>query len=315
MTLRALLAAVLATGLLGGCQSPGIALSDQPRDLPSGWSIEALPGARPGVSLEALKRSALVQPVRYRVIVVPGSGCTGWMPLASRYFAGLLHAEILVLHKPNVDIDGGTGAPCSPAFVQTDSLSPWRDHARAALRTRERQHHTFDALPQLLVGISEGAELLPDLAPEVSSLAGVVMISASGLDPREAGELQARRLGQLPAWQALEIEQSSGASDDKLVEGRTLRYWRDFWNWSVADRLLDAPWPLLRVWGDADELVPPTAYQRFAQRLHSRTAPFCDLSLAGANHGLQTQDRDGLQWLWLRLENWARFPAIGFCGG
>ena len=50
-------------------------------------------------------------------------------------------------------------------------------------------------LPQLLVGISEGAELLPALAPEVPQLAGLVLIGSSGLDPQETGALQARRLG------------------------------------------------------------------------------------------------------------------------
>ncbi len=311
----------LAAGLLSASaamQAASGTLKTTTPALPAGWSLEALPGAHAGVELIVLKRAALTPPTRYRVVVVPGSGCTGWLPVAPRYFAGLLHAELLVLHKPNVHIGAGLAADCPADFVQNDRLSFWRNHARAALHSANniRFQPPGPKLPVLLVGISEGAELLPDLAPEVADLAGVVMISAPGLNPREAGELQAQRLGQWPAWQALAHAQASDASDDTGLEGRTLGYWRDFWDWQLEQPLLDAPWPLLRVWGDADGQVSATAYQRFKQSSQTRSAPFCDLRLPGADHGLQIKQpapRDGLQWLWARLEVWARHPKAGFC--
>ena len=288
--------------------------------LPPEWSLVTLPGARSGVALSVLKRTALVPPARYRMVVVPGSGCTGWTPVAARYFAGLLHAELLVLHKPGVDISAGLAADCSPDFVADDTLSTWRDDARAALQAHFTPSPTTlnpsPDLPVLLVGISEGAELLPALADSVPRLAGVVMLSAPGLDPRDAGELQARRLGQGAAWQALQAAQASGESDEHWVEGRTLAYWRSFWRWPLAQPLLTAPWALLRVWGDADEFVPVAAYQRFGQLAQNRVADFCDLRLHGADHGLQSElprQRDGVQWLWAKLEAWARHPAPGLC--
>ena len=291
-----------------------------PASLPAEWSLDTLPGAQPGVSLTVLKRAALAAPARYRVVVVPGSGCSGWRPVAPRYFAGLLHAELLVLHKPGVDIDASLSPDCSPEFVAQDSLSSWRDHAQAALQAHFSQPRTSSPntaqLPLLLVGISEGAELLPALAEQVPALAGVVMISAPGLDPREAGELQAWRRGRWLDWQALQDAQASGEPDEQLLAGRTLGYWRDFWRWSLAKPLLDAPWPLLRAWGDVDAFVAVAAYQRFGQQAQSRRAPFCDLRLLGADHGLQSAlagQRDGLQWLWAQLEAWARQPAPGLC--
>lgn len=308
------LAAVLALGALAGCQGGGTVRANALLpDLPAGWRVEVLPGAQSGVDLVVLKRPALVAPARYRVVVLPGSGCTGWLPLAKPYFSGLLHAELLVLHKPQADISAMAGTACKPGFIQTDALSAWRDHARAALRADQRRQPTLSALPQLLLGISEGAELLPELAPEMAALAGVVMLAAPGLDPRETAELQVRRLGQWPAWQRVEWARSSDAGDGVIVQGRTLRYWRDFWNWPLAEPLRLASWPLLRVWGDADELVPLAAYQQFATLARQRTAPFCDLRLPGADHGLQTGSRDGVQWLWARLEIWARTPEKGFC--
>ncbi|WP_157979206.1 alpha/beta hydrolase [Rhodoferax ferrireducens] len=323
--LRSTVLALMLAAVLQGASEAAAAASGASRPvpvpaLPAGWSLATLPGADPGVALAALRRATLVPPARYRVVVLPGSGCTGWLPVAPRYFAGLLHAELLVLHKPGVNVSAGLAPECTPDFVENDKLSSWRNHARAALQAHPTPFPPpfppDPVLPVLLVGISEGAELLPELASQVPALAGVVMISAPGLDPRDAGELQARRLGHEPAWQALARAQASNASDDTVIEGRTLAYWRDFWHWRLAQPLLDAPWPLLRVWGDADGLVPVTAYQQFAQLAHHRAAPFCDLRLPAADHGLQGEppgQRDGLQWLWARLEAWARQPAAGFC--
>jgi hypothetical protein len=284
--------------------------------LPEGWSLQMLPGAVPGRFLALLQRSARAAPARYRVIVIPGSGCTGFAPFADRYFAGLLHAQVLVLHKPGVDLWAGPAPPdCPGDFVANDALSMWRDDASAALRSlaagAERPTGSpaeIQPLPALLVGISEGGELLPALAPEVPRLAGGVLLSSSGLDPREAGALQAARLGLEDAWFRVSDAMNSPLPDRWRIEGRTLRYWRDLMAWRVAQALLDAPWPLLQVWGEADALIPPVAYIRFAVRAQQeRSAPFCSWPLPDADHGLQQADGvDALQQVWARLETWSR---------
>jgi len=69
--------------------------------------------------------------------------------------------------------------------------------AQTAVRAWQASLPGGDVLPTVLVGISEGAELLPALSPEVPRLAGLVLLSASGLDPHEAAALQAKRLGAL----------------------------------------------------------------------------------------------------------------------
>ena len=287
---------------------------------PPAFAPHPLPG-KDGTVLQALLRSERTAPLRYRVIVIPGSGCAGMGPIAERYFAGLLHAEVLVLHKPGVDPQARTApGDCAPSFVQQDRLASWLGHARAALvaDAQQRQRDGAPALPQLLVGISEGAELLEALAPEVPQLAGLVALSSSGLDPQEAGALQAQRLGAQADWDALGRAVTSRRADDAVLQGRSLGYWRDLWSWPLTLPLVRSPWPLLQVWGADDALVPPAAYERFAELAMVRAEPYCARRLPGADHGLQRraaggESVDGVQQVWAWAEQWARSPTAGLC--
>lgn len=289
--------------------------------LSESFARRPLPSAN-GATLQALQRSERTAPLRYRVIVIPGSGCAGMGPIADRYFAGLLHAEVLVLHKPGVDPQARTApADCARDFVQQDRLSTWFAHARAALQAdaEQRKRDGAPALPQLLVGISEGAELLPALAPEVPQLAGLVVLASSGLDPQEAGALQAERLGAQTDWEALGQQAQTGRrADSAVLQGRSLGYWRDLWNWPLTLPLVQSPWPLLQVWGADDALVPAAAYERFAELASVRTVPYCARRIDGADHGLQRRITDGervdgVQQVWAWTEQWARQPAAGLC--
>ena len=273
--------------------------------------VEHLPNLR---SVQILYREPITPPLRYRVVVIPGSGCTGMGPVADRYFAGLLHAQVLVLHKPGVDANAGLNPyPCPPDFTQNDTLPRWLQDARSVLRNDAKARAAEPAVPQILVGISEGAELLVKLAADVPHLAGLVLLSGSGLDPWEAGEMQAHTQGQLKAWQDLAVLQSSNTPDHTLVEGRSLQYWRDLRAWRQSDELIASRWPILQVWGDADALVPRRAYETFTRRARGRSAPLCSRPMPGADHGLQAPTRDGVQLLWAWLENWGRKTTDSIC--
>ena len=103
--------------------------------------------------------------------------------------------------------------------------------------------------------------------------------------------------------------------DSVVVQGRSLGYWRDLWNWPLTLPLLQGPWPLLQVWGSDDALVPAVAYTRFAELAALRTAPYCARRIDGADHGLQrtAAGMDGVQQVWAWTEQWARQPAAGLC--
>ena len=164
------------------------------------------------------------------------------------------------------------------------------------------------------MGISEGVELLPSLAASTGpGLAGLVMMAGSGLDPRDAGQMQAERLGHAADWAALGRAQAGPGADTQVVQGRSLRYWRDLWQWPVQQPLLQGPWPVLHAWGDADDMVPPAAYEQFAQHAQHRNAPYCALRLAGAKHGRQAGEVDGLQQVLGAVEGWGRAPQRGLC--
>ena len=305
-------------------QAPAQTPAELTSELPAAFTLQALPG-RHGARVPALQRAERTAPPRYRVLVLPGSGCAGMAPVAARYFAGLLHAQVLVLHKPWTDPAARTPpGQCSTAFVQADALGAWRDHALAALRADAQAQAALQVqtgrspLPQVLVGISEGAELLAALAPQVPHLALVVLIGGSGLDPREAGALQAQRLGLARRWQAIGTAVYLDLDtwpDSRVLEGRSLRYWRDLWHWPLAAPLQAGPWPLWQVRGADDALVPPAAYGRFAAQLRAqgRSAPHCLRTLPDADHGLQSPHADGVQQVWAALEQWARTPQAGAC--
>ncbi len=309
------LAFLLGAGLLCACAPATLGRTNHPppaQESASAFKMRPLPG-QGDVTLQALERPELAPPLRYRVVVVPGSGCAGLGPFADRYFAGLLHAQVLVLHKPGVHpMDRTAPGQCTQAFVQADAHATWLAHAQAALQAWQAGL-VPDVLPTVLVGVSEGGELLPHLAPQVPRLAGLVLLGASGLDPREALTLQARRLGAQTALDALEQVQASAAPDASVHQGRSLRYWRDLWHWPQQQPLLDGPWPLLQVWGAEDALVPAQAYARFVRQAQGRAAPYCARALPGADHGLQAVGHDGVQQVWAWLEQWAREPAAGFC--
>ena len=299
---------VIAASLLFFCLTGGCA-----RAQPFFHSV-SLPGSWTGSVVPALQRQEVFAPLRYRVIVIPGSGCGGLAPIADRYFSGLLHADVLVLHKPGTDIHTGlTPSNCSADYVKSDALSIWLDHARAALRFDTVTRNRTKLVPHVLVGISEGAEIVAYLAEDVPNLVGVILISGSGLDPVVAGEMQAKRIGEIAAWKSIEDAQLSNRPDEDQIQGRTLRYWRDMWDWRVQQPLIDANWPLVQIWGDADTSVPPEAFILFSKNAQNRKAQWCSVQLNGADHGLQSQRKDGIQKSWDLLENWARQPSSHLC--
>ena len=275
------------------------------------WHVETLSGSSHERSLEALYRGAIYQPTRARIWVIPGSGCSGMGPLASRYFAGLLHAEVIVLHKHGVSALGSKAASdCSPAFVRDDAPKAWLDDLiKAVGKGQQRDFH--DETPQWLVGISEGGELAPHLAPYIRNLHGIVLIGSAGLDPASVASLRLSDPRLMEMWAEVVKATQGTASNTTIIHGRSLRYWRDFLDWRTADILHGGAWTLLQAWGTRDEMVPKAAYDEFARLQTTRVASYCPVEIVGADHNLQQPDgTDGIQRIWSILEGWIRNEVL-----
>ncbi len=274
-----------------------------------------------GLAGQALVRDAITAPLRYRVIVVPGSGCEPLAASADRMFAGLLHAQVVLLQKPLLGVAlPGFEAACSKAFVQADALSAWADVAvrlSTALAGPSAQPATLTTLPLVLVGLSEGAELLPRLAAAFPDAVLLVMVAHAGLDPAVVGRLQARRLGAEAAWNALmaraqrpEPQGSSVApAGSAVLAGRSWRYWHDLAAWPLEAPLLADPRTLLHAWSASDALIPEAAYTQFSQRAQRRAGGYCAMRFEAVDHQLRSAEGDRLQSVWAALEGRARSPA------
>jgi hypothetical protein len=272
-----------------------------------GSTAQPLPAAGPEARFAALPadaddgavlvRPALRGPARWRVLLVPGSGCESLAPSADRLARGLRQAQVVLLQKPALS---PPGQPCSRTHLLADNLADWQQRA---LRLAAQGLAATDAqLPLVLVGLSEGAELLPGLAAARPEAAALVLVGHAGLDPAEAGALQAARLGQAAAWQALMADTRGARDDDALLQGRHWRYWQVLQRWPLQAPLLADPRPLLQAWGGADALMPAAAYQRFAAAAQRRAAPFCAVRFPRADHQLREPGADRLQQLWRWLD-------------
>jgi hypothetical protein len=277
-------------------------------------SAQPLPPAGPEARFAALAtapddgavlvRPALRAPARWRVLIVPGSGCESLAPSADRLARGLRQAQVVLLQKPALS---PPGQPCSRAHLQADNLADWQQ--RALRLAAQGLASTDGDLPLVLVGLSEGAELLPGLAAARDAVAALVLVGHAGLDPAEAGALQAARQGRAAVWWTLMNDARGAHDDDALLHGRHWRYWQVLQRWPLQAPLLADPRPLLRAWGGADALMPAAAYQRFADAARRRPAPFCDIRFPRADHELREPGADRLQQLWRWLDQAAASVA------
>lgn len=241
-----------------------------------------------------------------RVYVVPGSGCTGMAPILPSYFEGLRAREVIVLHKPHVRAsDWPRPTPCRADFVEQDDLATWSQAWRVFL-AQDLLERPVPPSRVMLVGISEGAEVLPGLMADRPDLGLAVLLGSTGLDPWEAWLLQLQREGDLPFSQAVQARLDTAMSDTTdhaLLGGRTLRYWRTLRHWPVAQPLQQSPVRALVIMGDADAVQAPEGLRRLAMR-HARPG-LCTRLLPGADHGLRVSGR---LWpgLWLLVQGlWA----------
>lgn len=235
-----------------------------------------------------------------RVYVVPGSGCAGIATLLPHYFSSLPTREVVVLHKRHTHAaDWPAPRPCPVAFTLADHLPTWRQAWQQFL-DEDLTHRPVRHEHTVLVGISEGAELLPALQLQGQAPGLRVLLASPGLDPWQALQLHLaqendpRFLHELQTAMARPVD-----TDDPVAQpwvgGRTTAYWRAMSTWSVGTMLQHGTGRALVLMGTRDARQSPDALKAF-NRQHLRPG-VCSVLIDGADHGLQV---NGQQWpmLW-----------------
>src|SRR5205823_951899 len=129
------------------------------------------------------------------VFAFSGSGCASmkyWLP---HYFRGLDgesgRLRIFVLHKRFIEEwtwDRIWG--CSDAFVEADHPSQWLSDYTEFIETKLAERRPRRVV---LLGISEGAEVIPWLAQRIAGVTHAVLLSSGGMDPLDAYRMQAEK--------------------------------------------------------------------------------------------------------------------------
>ena len=232
---------------------------------------------------------------RFRVYVLPGSGCNGLAPIARRYFRGLRSGEVVVLHKPHVDVNRwmGTNPRCSPEFFRYDRLDRWAADASAFVRWHLDRYPPRPEQRVALLGISEGAELLPMVASDQPRMDLLAMVGGTGLDPLEALTLQADRQG-APNFVSDLMRRAADAKqvDDRLWAGQSLGYWRALIKWQFSHDLLNSRYAVWMAFGSEDAALPLEGLKRFQARANAQGRSLCVALFQGADHGLQRSGSD-----------------------
>lgn len=259
----------------------------------------------PDGGTQAFVQRVSAGPVLYRAYVIPGSGCRGMAPIVDAYFEGLRSAEVVVLHKRHVD-PWRRPAPddCGADFVAHDDLAVWAQEASRFLSWHLAAHPPPLGHPVLLVGISEGAELVPSLVRAAPGISQVALVGSTGLDPLEALQLQASRLGASAfVGHMLAQVQDARVSDQARLAGRTMAYWRALAAWQLAESLLEMPQPLWMGFGAQDANVPLAGFERFMALAARRNRVVCSVVFPEADHALQRSGGDDLQPFWALVES------------
>lgn len=245
------------------------------------------------------------------MFVLAGSGCRSMGPYLPEYFTGLEGAagalRIFILHKRHIAPDAD-GSHCSEAFVRADHASRWLADQQEFIARQLALSRPQPEPRVLLLGISEGAELVPQLAKKITAVSHLALLSHSGLAPLDAYQALAQRYPHMrQGWQ--EVQQALAGmppdQDTARIHGRSWRYWSEAAASTQQHDILASGLPVLLAVGEADTLIPAPAVAQLQQRfLEAGNTNLTILRFPQADHGLQSPERNFLPDFFHQLEGW-----------
>jgi pimeloyl-ACP methyl ester carboxylesterase len=247
------------------------------------------------------------------IFVISGSDCTSMKYLLPQYFRGLEGESgpmrIFVVHKRFIeertsDRFGG----CSEAFIRSDHPRRWIADYIEFIESRLAQRRPRRVV---LVGISEGGEVVPLLARRIAGVTHVALLANGGMDPVEAYRMQARKYGLDEPVEVLASLADQGApdSDDfgNRAGGRTWRYWSELRELEPTQNLLALEIPILVGMGEDDRSLPIEGAWQLRDRFAEQGKTNLTLvTYEGADHSLFDRENrvSRLPDFWHRLDLW-----------
>lgn len=247
------------------------------------------------------------------VFVIAGSECASMGPWLPQYFHGLEGVSgpmrLFVIHKRFVaDRATGNTGGCSEAFTRADHARRWIGDYTEFIESR-LAHHRPRRL--VLVGISEGGEVVPALAHRIAGVTHLVLLSSGGMDPMEAFSIQAERFALVGAQAVVSAAKGPAPPDpdapQDVLGGRSWRYWSELRELAPTSNLLGLDIPILVGMGERDRSMPIEAAWRIRDR-------FADLgksnltvvTYGNADHALFDRDlnRSWLPDFWRKVDRW-----------
>jgi dienelactone hydrolase len=243
------------------------------------------------------------------LFVISGSDCRSMKEYLPQYFRGLEGesgpVRLFVLHKRFIEErtwEHWWG--CGKEFIDADYPSRWitdqTEFITAQLRAARHEHR----LPKriVLLGISEGGDIVPLLAQHVPGVSHVAILSNGGMDPAAAYRLQAKKQG---FTAVIDVLDSPTFNTSPYAGGRALRYWSELQELKQTDALLALSIPVLIAMGENDQSVPIESAWHIRDRfMESGKTNLTLLSYPGADHGLNRNGYSHLPDFWHVFDMW-----------
>jgi pimeloyl-ACP methyl ester carboxylesterase len=255
------------------------------------------------------------EPVTY-AFVLSGSDCTSMKYFLPQYLRGLDGisgpVRVFALHKRFIgERTWGRISGCSEAFIDADHPSQWIADYTEMIETELAQRRPGRVV---LVGVSEGGDVVPLLARRIKMVTHVALLANGGMDPLEAFRLQATK-HVIPGAKETLLSLDAGVprdaagnpDDQRRIGGRTWRYWSELRELEPTDNLLALDIPVMVAMGEDDESLSVEAAQRLQDRFQQRGKSNLTLvTYQGADHGLfdREERRSRLPDFWHRFDLW-----------
>jgi len=225
--------------------------------------------------------------------VIPGSDCVAlkqWLP---QYFDGLGDRSgslrIFVIQKRGIREPSSNPLECSEEFTRFDHPRRWIADYSAFIRSKMADARAPKRV--VLVGVSEGAEVVPHLATHIPQVTHVALLGSAGIDPYEAFAIQAKRRGFERAAEVFALAAGPAPVDADAprseLAGRSWRYWAELGELQPMAHLMALEIPILVAMGARDASMPPEGLQRLERAFRARGKTNLEVRLyPDADHGL-----------------------------